>query len=196
MKAGIFGGTFDPPHMGHLILAAEACAQLGLDEVHWVLTPVSPFKQGQAISPTSFRIDLLRAAIAGNPQFVLSRIDLDRPPPHYAADSVELLRDVHPEIEWFYLMGSDSLRDLPAWHEPRRLLAACTGLGVLRRPGTQIDVEALECRLPGLREKLRWVDAPLIDISASHIREMIRQGGPYRYYLPPAVYALIQKQEK
>lgn len=193
MRTGIFGGTFDPPHVGHLILAAEACSQLALDQVFWLLTPVSPFKQEQAISPVDIRIEMLQAAIAGNPQFVLSRIDIDRPPPHFAADSVSLLQAEFPDHQWIYLLGGDSLWDLPSWHEPQRLLEACTSIGVLHRPGSEVNLEQLYPRLPGLSAKLLWIEAPLLDISASRIRDLVRTGGAYRYYLPPAVHEIIQK---
>ncbi|MCU0485651.1 MAG: nicotinate-nucleotide adenylyltransferase [Anaerolineales bacterium] len=191
MRIGVYGGTFDPPHIAHLILASEACAQLALDQVYWLLTPVSPFKRGKVSTPLEMRLAMLQAAIADNPQFVLCRVDIDRPAPHYAADSLELLRQQHADAEWIYLMGGDSLRDLPSWHAPERLLGACHSVGVMRRPGTQIDQEDLYARLPALDDKLVWIDVPLMDISASHIRHLARTGGSFRYYVPPAVYEII-----
>src|SRR5512143_3713267 len=112
---GVFGGTFDPPHTGHLILAAEAQAQLDLERILWVLTPTPPHKPGQRITSTALRLEMLQAAIDGNPDFELSRVDLDRPPPHYAVDSVHLLRAAYPQAWLAYLMGGDSLDDLPTW---------------------------------------------------------------------------------
>lgn len=193
-RIGVFGGTFDPPHVAHLILASEACAQLALDQVYWLLTPISPFKQGKINTPFAIRYEMLKAAIADNPQFELCRVDLDRPPPHYAADSLYLLRQQHPAVQWTYLMGADSLRDLPAWHEPERLLSACNWIGVLRRPGIEIDLDDLFGKLPALAEKLAWIDVPLIDISASRIRYLRRTGGAFRYYLLPAVYKIIMER--
>ena len=96
MRLGIFGGTFDPPHVGHLILATEAQYQLRLERVLWVLTPCPPHKAGQSISSVDERFELLYASLEGNPDFELSRADLDRPPPHYAVDTVELLRKAYP----------------------------------------------------------------------------------------------------
>jgi nicotinate-nucleotide adenylyltransferase len=191
---GVFGGTFDPPHVGHLILASEAAAQLGLDQVCWVLTPNPPHKQGQSITPLAARLDLLQAAIADNPLFQLSRVEIDRPPPHFAADTMEILNAAEPQAQRYYLMGGDSLRDLPTWRDPARFLAACAGLGVLRRPGAQFDLVELDAVLPSLIDKIRWVDAPQVEISATRIRQLIRSRGPYRYYLTPAVYTLIQEQ--
>ena len=193
MRIGVFGGTFDPPHVGHLSLASAAAAQLALDQVHWLLTPNPPHKLGRTITPLAVRLEMLQAAIAGTAQFRLSQVDIDRPPPHFAADTMEILRQAQPQVAWIYLLGGDSLRDLPIWHAPQRFLAACSGLGVLRRPGAQIDLEALEALLPGVQAKIQWVDTPQIDISASRIRQLVGSGGAFREYLPPAVFALMQQ---
>src|SRR4030042_4938152 len=102
MRLGIFGGTFDPPHVGHLILADEARVQLGLERVLWVLTPNPPHKMDQAITPLVDRLDMLRAALGDALHFELSRVDIDRPPPHYAVDTVRLLRRHHPDDTLVY----------------------------------------------------------------------------------------------
>ena len=104
-----------------------------------------------------------------------------------------VLREKYPEADLTYLMGGDSLHDLPGWHEPMKFIQACSGLGVMRRPGDLIDLESLESSLPGLREKVRFVEAPLLEISARQIRERIASGRPYRYYLLPAVYEMIKE---
>ncbi len=109
MKLGIFGGTFDPPHLGHLILAAEAQSQLALDSVLWVLTADPPHKSGQAISAWPTRLELLQAATRQDQGFTISRVDIDRPPPHYAFETVRLLKQEYPQAELFYLMGGDEL---------------------------------------------------------------------------------------
>jgi nicotinate-nucleotide adenylyltransferase len=189
---GIFGGTFDPPHIGHLILAAEARAQLALDRLLWVLTPDPPHKQGQPLTPVEHRLAMVELAIADNPDFELSRVDLDRPGPHFALDTVKLLAEQYPLAGPVYLMGGDSLRDLSSWHLPAELVAACRFLGVLRRPGDSIDLAALEKTFPGLTAKVRFVDAPLIDIASHEIRARAAAGRPYRYYLPRAVYKYIE----
>lgn len=194
MRIGAFGGTFDPPHIAHLVLAAECCAQLRLDQLLWVLTPKSPFKQGRKISPAAQRLALVRAAIKDEPRFAISRVDLDRPAPQYAVDTVKLLKEAHPGAELFYLIGGDSLRDLPQWSLPDELLAAVDGLGVMRRPGDAADLPALESLLPGLSAKVQFVDAPLLDISGTEIRARIADGRPYRYFLPDAVFKLIVRR--
>lgn len=191
MRIGIFGGTFDPPHIGHLILAAEALDQLQLDQLLWVLTPYPPHKRGQQISALEERLPLLQAAVKPDPSFELSRIDIDRPPPHYAVDTVELLRARHPQAMLIYLMGGDSLHDLREWHEPRRFVQACDEIGVMRRVGDEVNLRLLEAQLPGLSAKVRFIDAPLVEISATDIRQRVAEGRPFRYLVPPGVYWLI-----
>lgn len=188
---GIFGGTFDPPHLGHLILADEACYALGLARVLWVLTPDPPHKQGRQFAPLEHRRAMLELALAGEPAFELSTVEIDRPGPHYALDTIRLLTDQNPGTDLIYLMGEDSLRDLPAWYRPADLLAAVHALGVMRRPGVSTDLLALEAALPGLRAKVRFVDAPRIEIASSDIRQRLAEGRPCRYFLPSGVYDYI-----
>jgi nicotinate-nucleotide adenylyltransferase len=188
---GLFGGTFDPPHIGHLILCAEAHAQLGLDRLLWVLTPNPPHKQGQPITLLEHRLAMVKLAISDNRRFELSTVEMDRPAPHYALDTVKIIAEQNPAADLVYLMGSDSLRDLPAWHRPANLLAALRFIGVMRRPGDSIDLPLLEKTIPGLTAKVRYVDAPLLDIAAHEIRRRVADGRPFRYFLPPAVYDYI-----
>ena len=191
MQIGIFGGTFDPPHLGHLILASEACDQLRLDELLWVLTPIPPHKLSQKITPLDARLKLMHAAIADNPMFKLSTVDMDRPGPHYANDTVRLLQAQYPDDRLVYLIGGDSLHDLPTWHDPQAFIETCDEIGVMRRPGDTINLDELERQLPGLRQKVRFIDAPLLEISSSEIRHRIATCQHFRYYLPPLVYQLI-----
>lgn len=191
-RIGIFGGTFDPPHLGHLILACEAHHQLELSRLLWVLTPSPPHKRDQPITAVEHRLNMVRLAIAGNPAFELSRVELDRPGPHYSVDTVRLLRAQRPDAEWIYLMGGDSLADLPRWHRPDELLREVDELGVMRRPDDRIDLQALEAALPGLSRKVRFVEAPLLEIAARQLRQRIAEGRPFRYYVPPVVYQYIQ----
>ncbi|MBL7164814.1 MAG: nicotinate (nicotinamide) nucleotide adenylyltransferase [Anaerolineales bacterium] len=195
MRLGIFGGTFDPPHIAHLILAEEALHQLDLDLILWVLTSNPPHKLGQPITSLGHRLDMLQAAIFDNPQFEISRVDIDRPSPHYAVDTVCLLREEYPHAELVYLMGGDSLRDLPRWHNPADFVSACDSLGVVRRRKAQIELEDLEMLIPEITPKVQFVEAPLLEIAASQIRQSIRDGRPFRYFLPPEVYQIIQTRK-
>ncbi|MFH1908600.1 MAG: nicotinate-nucleotide adenylyltransferase [Chloroflexota bacterium] len=188
---GIFGGTFDPPHLGHLILATEAHQQLSLTRLLWVLTPDPPHKPAVPILPLAHRLVMLQLAISGDADFELSRLEMDRPGPHYALDTLNLLAEQNPGAEMVYLMGGDSLRDLPTWHRPADLLSACRYLGVMRRPGDNIDLPALEAILPGITSKVHFVEAPLLEIASHEIRQRIAEGHPFRYYLPSSVYEYI-----
>jgi nicotinate-nucleotide adenylyltransferase len=190
-RIGIFGGTFDPPHLGHLILASEARAQLQLSRLLWVLTSIPPHKTEQPISPLDDRLAMLKLALEDEPGFELSSVDMDRPGPQYTLDTINLLAQIYPEAELIPLVGGDSLRDLPTWHNPVELAAACQEIGVMRRPGDSIDLSSLENEIPGISAKVRFVDAPLLEIASHEIRQRARQGLPFRYYLLPPVYQYI-----
>jgi len=194
-RLGIYGGTFDPPHIGHLILATEASVDLQFDRLLWVLTPVPPHKLDHPITPLEHRRAMLELAISNEPDFELSRIEMDRPGPHYTVDTMRLLANKYPSADLILLIGGDSLRDLPSWHRPADLVAACHEIGVIRRPGDSIDLSAWEQQVPGTQAKVRFVDAPLLDISSSDIRRRIREKLPFRYYLSPSVYEYIQKNK-
>lgn len=195
MRLGIFGGTFDPPHIAHLILAAEAHVQLKLDRLLWVLTPAPPHKHDRQITPLANRLPMVLSAIDGNPDFELSRVDIERQPPHFALDTVRSIRQMYPQAELFYLMGGDSLHDLHTWHKASEFVAACDFLGVMRRPDDDVLLSALEKEFPGIQDKLRFIDAPRLEISASDIRGRISDGRPFRYFLPPAVYQYIEEHD-
>jgi nicotinate-nucleotide adenylyltransferase len=195
MKLGIFGGTFDPPHLGHLILAEEAYCQLKLDQVLWVLTQNPPHKLGEVITDIAHRQDMVSAAIGDNQKFSLSFVDIKRPPPHYAVDTVASLQADFPKATLIYLMGADSLENLPKWHQPKKFVSKCHFLGVMRRSGTDYDTESLEAKIPGIGSKIRFFDTPLIDISGSQIRLRISEGRAYRYYLSHSVYQLIKSRK-
>ena len=192
MRLGIFGGTFDPPHIGHQILAAEAYDQLNLDKVLWVLTPNPPHKNDQEITSLEARLKMVKASIAENERFELSRVEMDRQPPHYSVDTLSILAERDPSAELIYLVGSDSLIDLHTWHKPDEFVAACDGIGVMCRPGEELELRKLEEQTPGVSAKLLFIDAPLLEISSTEIRSRIVKGLTYRYYLPEVVYRIIE----
>jgi nicotinate-nucleotide adenylyltransferase len=194
-RLGIFGGTFDPPHVGHLILAAEARDQLDLDCTIWVLTPDPPHKRGQNISPLPQRLEMVELAVGADEGFHLSHVDIDRPGPHYSSDTVSILKNQYPERALIYLMGGDSLQDLPNWNKPHEFLALLDGIGVMRRPGDDIDLSELLAALPELTGKLNFVTAPLLEISAQQIRRRAREQRAYRYYLLPSIYEYIRREK-
>lgn len=194
MRIGVFGGTFDPPHLGHLILACEAYDQLRLDKLLWVLTPDPPHKQGKLISPDEIRLEMVLAAIQDEPVFELSRVEIDRPGPQYAVDTIRLLHEQFPGAALVYLIGGDSLQNLPTWFRSQDLVDETDEFGVMHRPDELVDLTHLETALPGISAKVRFVNAPLLEISSSEIRERANQGRPFRYYVSPAVYRIIQKR--
>ena len=192
---GIYGGTFDPPHTGHLILAEAALVQLNLSRVIWVLTRRSPHKSTHSITPVELRLEMLQAALEGYSQFEISRVEIDRPPPYYAVDTVRLLKFTYQYEDLVYLMGGDSLNDLPTWHKPEVLIESVHAIGVLLRPGCEVNLEDLETKLPSLQNKVRLIHVPPVDISASMIRKKIKQKLPFRHLLPPVVANFIEEHQ-
>ena len=192
-RVGLFGGTFDPPHVGHLILASEAKSQLELTRVLWTVTPDPPHKQDQSITSLEHRLAMVKLAIQDEPSFELSDIELSRPGPHYTVDTIKLLAQENPNAQIVPIIGGDSLNDLPTWHEPGELLYAAHWVGVMRRPGEETDLDALEQELPGISSKVHYVEAPLLEIASREIRERAANGKPFRYYLPESVFEYIEQ---
>ena len=189
---GVFGGTFDPPHRAHYTLAKAAYENLRLIKVLWVPTSIPPHKSIDAIAAIEHRLGMVEALIASDPEFELSLVDVNRQPPYYAYQTLELLRDEHPD-PLIYLMGSDSLRDLPKWKLPMRILDACDRIGVMKRAAIDQDLDVLESQLPGLQKKITMFPAPFLEISASDIRRRIREGLPYQDLVDPRVDAYIEQ---
>jgi nicotinate-nucleotide adenylyltransferase len=192
-RVGLFGGTFDPPHLGHLILASEAQSQLELTRLLWTVTPDPPHKQDQEITSLEHRLAMVTLAIEDNPAFEISTVELDRPGPHYTVDTLKLLAEQNPGAEIVPIIGGDSLNDLPTWHQPKEFLYVAHWVGVMRRPGEETNLQALERQLPGITSKVHYVDAPLLEIASREIRDRVATGKPYRYYLPEPVYEYIEK---
>ncbi len=192
MRTGIFGGTFDPPHLSHLILAEEAMHQMDLERLLFVLTPDPPHKQDQLITSSAERLLMLEAAIGDNNRFEISRVEINRPGPHYSVDTVRLLQKELPTAKLIYLMGGDTLGFLPGWSRPEEFIKACYQIGVMRRPDDKIDLAAIELELPGVSEKVQFIEAPLLEIASHQIRRRVAEGRPYRYYVSPAVVEVIK----
>lgn len=193
-RVGVFGGSFDPIHLGHLILLEEARVQLRLDRVLLVPAADPPHKQNRALTPVAQRIAMVQLAIADNDHVAISRVDVDRLGPHYTVEMLQLLQaELGSHCELFFLMGMDSLRDLPTWYQPMWLVQNCR-LVALSRPDVEIDWVALESALPGIRERVVILDMPEIEISSSGLRERVQSGGPIRYQVPDAVLGFIREQ--
>ena len=189
-RLGILGGTFDPPHIAHLVMADQARDQLKLARVLFVPAGQPPHKLDRALSPVEHRLAMTQLAIAGDEGFIVSRMDVDRPGPHYTADMLALAQAEHPGDELYLVIGSDSLRDLRIWHEPARVIAQAR-LAVIRRPGAEPDWRALEVLLPEISARVDWVDAPHLDISSTDIKRRVRAGLAIRYLVPMPVERYI-----
>jgi len=194
-RLGVLGGTFDPIHIGHLLMGETAYDYLKLDLVLFVPAGVPPHKQAKAWHDPAFRLRLVQAAIAGNPHFQVSTVDLDRPAPHYSFETVALLRHQYglaPD-ELFFIMGSDSLAQLPTWHEPH-LLVQEARLAVAPRLEHPIDLDKLSAELPALKERVIVLPMPVIAISSTTLRQMLAEGRSVRYWIPEAALQIIEAE--
>ena len=191
-RLGILGGTFDPPHYGHLVLAENARTQLSLDRILFVLAGQPPHKPHQPAAAADNRLGMVEAAISDNEFFSISRVDLDRPGPHYTVDMLNLLRREYPQVAFYFLMGGDSLAEFPHWWQAPAILQE-TMLAIMPRPGYDPDLVVLEQVLPGIRERVTWLDVPYLDIASSGLRQRVRKGLSLRYLMPPAVKQYVSE---
>ena len=195
MKVGVFGGTFDPVHLGHLILAEQCREQANLDQVLFVPAALPPHKQEQAITPFANRVEMLSLAVSGHPPFRIEELEKDRPGPSYTVETLTQLQAQRPGDELCFILGSDSLHDLPLWYQPRRILELATLLVVARADWPTFSVQELRQSLQladdfPLRYKI--VEAPLITIASRDIRRRLAEGRSVRYMIPRAVEAYIE----
>lgn len=188
-RVGVLGGTFDPPHLAHLVLAAAARRVLRLDRV--VLVPAGdPWrKANRAVTPARTRLRLVEAAAASLPWAEVSAIEVERDGPTYTLETFEELAAAEPVAAWWFLLGEDALADLPHWHEPERLVERVR-FGLAQRPGAQPAAATLEA-LPGLADRVDLVPMPALDISASELRRRVARGESTTPQLPEPVRALI-----
>ena len=196
MNIGVLGGTFDPIHIGHLILAEEVRARLNLAEVLFVPAGQPWLKVASPISPAEHRVEMVRLAIADKPYFKLSTIEIERAGPTYTVDTIaELKARLGAGDELYFILGWDNLAQLPLWKEPSRLIRMCHLVAVPRPGYPRPDLKALEAVIPGLSQRVMFMDKPEIDISASVIRSRVAQGLPIHHLVPEPVNRYI-KQHK
>jgi len=193
LRLGVLGGTFDPPHVAHLVLADTARVQLALDRVLFVPVGRPPHKRVRPITEARHRVALVEAAIRDHPAFSLSRADLDRTGPHYTVDMLELLGQEYPGASLHLLLGGDSLAEFRGWWDPAGIVARAR-LAVMARPGWRIDVSALERTMPGIRSRILQLDVPALGISSTDLRRRVRAGLPIRYLVPGPVAAYVHEQ--
>jgi nicotinate-nucleotide adenylyltransferase len=190
-RIGIYGGTFDPIHIGHLAIAEEARYALGLDQVIFVPASRQPLKDDlQGASPAQ-RLAMVRLACGGNPHFAVSDIDLRRPPPSYTVDTLATMRaEAGPSADLVFILGADAARDLPRWHRAADILRIAS-LAIIARPGVSLAVADLERSLPGVSDRCTLIDGPRLDVSSSELRARLASGRPTRYQIPDPVLAYI-----
>jgi nicotinate-nucleotide adenylyltransferase len=194
MRIGIFGGTFDPVHMGHLILAEQCRTQADLDQVWFMPSAHPPHKVDQGVTRFEQRCEMIELAIAGHPSFRVERVEKELPPPSYTAETLAELRRRFPADEFLLLMGSDTLPDLPMWYEPRRVVEQA-GLVVVPRPGVMLWTAERLARALGMEAaavRLRFVACPMIEIASRELRRAMADGMSIRYMVPRAVEEYIR----
>lgn len=185
MKLGIFGGTFDPPHLGHLIVAQDVWSALGLDQVVFLPAAQPPHKRGREITAADIRLRMVLAAVEGDDRFTVSDVELQRAGPSFTVDTLRAVRESRPGDSLYLLIGADQVRELHTWREPGEIVNLATVVG-LSRGGERIEPA------PGL--EVLPLEVTRIDVSATMIRERVAAGQPIRYLVPPGVEQIIRQE--
>ena len=183
-RIGVIGGTFDPIHNGHLLLARFALEAIPLDEVLFIPAADPPLKPG-AYAPAHERLAMVELAVAGSDDFTASRIELDRPGKSYTVETLQTLHKTYPDSELFFIIGADNVAQMATWHDPEGILAQCTVVAG-SRPTAPTDGD------PELVAQLRFIDTPLIELSSTQIRQRLADGLPIRHMVPAAVETHIR----
>ncbi len=195
-KIGIYGGSFNPVHLGHLLLAETCREAVCLDEIWWIPAATSPFKEGCDAADSSARIEMLRLATAGNPAFRIEPIEVERGGLSYTVDTLQALHEAHADCRWYLLMGADSLAGFPKWHEPAKILELAKLVFVARPGADKLDTTILEPIASRSQindiERLQ-VEMPQVDISSTELRQRVASGKSIRYRTPRAVEQYIRE---
>jgi nicotinate-nucleotide adenylyltransferase len=190
-RVGVYGGTFDPIHIGHLAIAEDARHSLGLSQVLFIPAARQPLKdEAQGATPAQ-RLDMVRLACASNPYFVASDLELRRPPPSYTVDTLATLRaEAGSAIELVFILGADAARDMSRWHRAAEIPRLAL-LAVIGRPGYSLSLQDLEADMPGVSARCTMVDGPRLEVSSSDLRSRLASGRPVRYQIPDPVLDYI-----
>ena len=178
-RVGILGGSFDPPHAGHLMIAREAMERVGLDTVLFIPAGEQWLKEGQDVAPAAHRLAMTRLLIGSAAEFAVSDMEITRPGPTYTVDTLRELRATsQPDTEYYFILGEDSVADLPRWHKPEELVTLCRFIAMPRADAEgRPDLTAAYDAVPGLRERVTVLeDAPRMDVSSSSVRSMVKAG--------------------
>jgi nicotinate-nucleotide adenylyltransferase len=188
MRVGVLGGTFDPPHIGHLIVASDVCEGLALDRLLFVPAATPPHKQGRVLATAEQRLEMVRAATAGDDRFVVDDVELRRGGESYSVDTLRELRAREPDAEIFFIIGVDQLREFDSWREPGAIVRLAT-LVVASRAGEDAGAVNGVAAYPVLP-----VRVTRIDLSATDVRNRVRDGVSIRYLVPDAVIEVIERE--
>lgn len=189
-RLGVFGGTFDPPHVGHARVAADVADALGLERVLWIPAGVPPHKPERDVSPADVRLEMVGAAVRSDPRFEASAIECERPGPSYTADTLEALRRAMPEAELVLILGADQFADMASWREPERILRLAE-LAVMDREGASARLARPD--LAGA-ERARFVPVRRVDVSSTLVRQQAAEGRDVTELVPPGVAEIIERE--
>jgi len=196
MRIGLFGGTFDPPHLAHLILAERCREVAALDEVWFMPSYLPPHKQDRSITRFEHRCDMVTLATTGQPAFRVEPIEKELPPPSYTAETLRELGERHTQHDFSLIIGGDSLHDLPGWYQPRRILEQARIIAVPRPGSSNMTAKSLATALEMPEEAVRLtiVDCPQVDIASSDIRQRVAAGQTIRFLVPRSVEEFIRER--
>jgi nicotinate-nucleotide adenylyltransferase len=188
-RIGLFGGTFDPPHLGHLCIALWALVRLRLDEVVFIPAGQPPHKIGRAVTRASHRLAMTRLAVKGLPGFSVSTLEIRRRGPSFTVDTLRAFHAAHPRAKLYLILGADGLAEFRTWHEPAEIARRAV-LAVAARPGSRRS----HARHPGVpASRVAWLDNPTMSVSSSAVREQARRGLSLEHAVPPAVARYIER---
>ena len=196
VKLGVLGGTFDPIHLGHLLIAEEAREHLGLDTVLFIPTGQPYLRPGSPLASAAHRLAMTRLGVADNPAFAVSAMEVERPGPTYTLDTLEALaRERGEGLELFVVLGVDSARTLPRWHEPAQVLARCTPVVVVRPGAGEWDAQELDALCPGVSRRTVHLQGPQLGISGTELRRRVACGSSIRHWVPRPVEEYIAQHK-
>jgi len=192
IRLGLFGGTFDPPHLGHLIVAQETAEQLSLDRLLFLVAKRPPHKLDEVLSPAELRLEMAGAAVEGSSCLEVSDVELDREGPSYTVDTLRHIRGVHPDSELFFLMGADQLAEFHEWQEPAEIAKLATVVAVSRDGEDMAGVPPVVLGSGDLLE-FQTIPVTRVDISSTEVRRRVREGRSIKYLVPEEVHRIIEK---
>lgn len=195
-KLGIMGGTFDPIHYGHMVAAETARSEFGLNQVLFIPTGMPPHKENRMITEANLRYEMVEMSIRSNRHFLVSRMEIDREGPTYTVDTLRIIHSIIPDVELFFITGTDALREVLTWREHEEILRLARIIGV-SRPGydSKNFIRKLSVNYPFTRDRITQIEIPALAISSTDIRMRVANNKPIRYLLPDEVRLFIKNND-